>query len=344
MRAHNAAFLPEMETVSELAGAPVEWLEPVGGGRNSRVYHIRTAQQEFALKCYPSGADGAGERLARETKALTLMERHGLGAVPRLIAADPARGFALLSWLDASPLGRITAHDIDQAVSFLATVGELERSPDVRELPLAREACLSGREIERQIEGRLARLGQASSEDRGLRTFLEERFRPCFARLLHRSKGLTDAAGLDFNETLREENRCLSPSDFGFHNCLRRQDGSLVFFDFEYFGWDDPVKLTADIMLHPATRIAPPLIAHFRRQAALIYGGDLGFCHRLRAFYTLFAMRWVLILLNEFLPEAWRRRVRAGARESWDEAKERQLERARDMLAPFEGNGDGYEI
>ena len=40
--------------------------------------------------------------------------------------------------------------------------------------------------------------------------------------------------------------RALSPSDFGLHNALRGQDGQLRFVDFEYFGWDDPVKLVSD--------------------------------------------------------------------------------------------------
>jgi len=41
----------------------------------------------------------------------------------------------------------------------------------------------------------------------------------------------------------------------------------------------------------------------------------------------------VLILLNEFIPDRWRRRVLAGATESWAEAKARQLMLARGLLA-----------
>src|ERR1700680_1391707 len=46
------------------------------------------------------------------------------------------------------------------------------------------------------------------------------------------------AAGLAFDAELPQEWRSLVPSDFGFHNSLRRPDGSLAFLDFEYFGWD----------------------------------------------------------------------------------------------------------
>ena len=38
-----------------------------------------------------------------------------------------------------------------------------------------------------------------------------------------------------------------SPSDFGFHN-MRYNKNKLFFFDFEYFGLDDPCKLFLDFV------------------------------------------------------------------------------------------------
>ena len=38
----------------------------------------------------------------------------------------------------------------------------------------------------------------------------------------------------------------------------------LTFVDFEYFGWDDPVKLTADMLLHPGTPVAAELRSRFQ--------------------------------------------------------------------------------
>ena len=49
--------------------------------------------------------------------------------------------------------------------------------------------------------------------------------------------------------------RTLSPSDFGFHNAIRRSDDVLIFIDFEYFGWDDPAKTISDFLLHPAMQL-----------------------------------------------------------------------------------------
>ena len=89
----------------------------------------------------------------------------------------------------------------------------------------------------------------------------------------------------------------------------------MAFLDFEYFGWDDPVKLTADILLHPGQKLGLPLWRRFRDAAVGVYGDDRSFATRLAAFYPLFGLRWVLILLNEFIPERWHQ-------ESWRPAAE----------------------
>jgi hypothetical protein len=90
--------------------------------------------------------------------------------------------------------------------------------------------------------------------------------------------------------------------------------------------------LTADTLLHPGTPVTNELRSRFQIAAGRLYGRDPDFAARLAAFYPLFGLRWVLILLNEFHPERWRRRVLAGVSEGWSEAKSRQLDAARAML------------
>jgi hypothetical protein len=337
--------MPELHALAErLVGAPIRSLEPVRGGRNSRVYHVRSARGDFALKQYPDRADDPRDRLGAELRALALMAGRGIEAVPRAVAADVERGFVLLSWLDGEPPGVITAADIDRTIEFLAQIHALRGDAGAAETGPASEACLTGREIRRQIEQRLDRLRPASLDDDALRQFLETPFAALAERSFARAAALLNEAGLDFEATLAFDRRSLVPADFGFHNSLRRTDGALVFFDFEYFGWDDPVKLTADVMLHPGTSLAAPLMRRFRHAAETLYGTDPGFQRRLAAFHPLFGLRWVLILLNEFLPDRWRRRVAASAPENWDAAKQRQLRRAQALLATLEdmANDGGY--
>jgi transketolase N-terminal domain/subunit len=175
----------------------------------------------------------------------------------------------------------------------------------------------------RQIEERLTKLRSVTSPEKELIDFLEHSFAPSIRELVGVGANFGGEAGLDFDGELPQEWRSLVPSDFGFHNSLRRSDGSLAFVDFEYFGWDDPVKMTADILLHPGRTLPSAPRARFRQAATRLYGADdPAFARRLSAYLPLFGCRWVLIMLNEFIPELWRRRTLAG--------RLRQLERSQD--------------
>jgi hypothetical protein len=307
------------EAAAAMLGAPAE-VAPVPTGRNSRIFHVRAREGEYALKQYP---DDPRDRLGTEVGALRLMA--GL-AVPRVKAVDRRRGCVLLGWIDGVPVDDVGDADVDAGVAFLSAVHALRNRDDAAEQPAATEACLSGAEILRQIEARLARL--RGTGDAELVDFLDRDVVPAFARSRADARAAV-ASRLDFAADIPHQWQSLVPSDFGYHNCLRRPDGSLAFVDFEYFGWDDPVKLVADILLHPGRPLGLPQRRRFRAAAGHLYDDPL-FVPRLAAYLPLFGLRWVLILLNEFVPELWSRRMRAG--ESWNDAKARQLLAARQFL------------
>ena len=135
---------------------------------------------------------------------------------------------------------------------------------DFPETHLAAEACLSGAEIERQLRKRSAALCALEGEPQ-LQAFLTGEFAGILDDCLPTAWEILSSAGLSFEQELKPEQRRLVPSDFGFHNALRDERGRLTFIDFEYFGWDDPVKLTADILLHPGTPVADRTAIPFPR-------------------------------------------------------------------------------
>jgi Phosphotransferase enzyme family len=321
-----------MDIARKLVGGAVRGVSGIAGGRNSRIYRVDAGDRVFALKQYPSREDDPRDRLGVEAGALAWMNQQGLDMVPRLVASDPVSNSALLSWVEGSPVREVGAADIDQAVDFLGALEGLRGTAGFPASHLAAEACLSGAEIERQIRKRAADLNRLEDEP-ALRAFLTEQFAGALEDCLSTARKILSSAGGAFEGELSQPQRRLVPSDFGFHNALRDEKGRLAFVDFEYFGWDDPAKLTADVLLHPATPVAPELRSRFRTAAEKLYGDDPDFATRLGAFHPLFGLRWVLILLNEFHPERWRRRILAGTRNGWAEAKDRQLGAARAMLA-----------
>jgi thiamine kinase-like enzyme len=332
--ASSAAEVEGIRVLAEcLIGTPADFIAPVRGGRNSRVFRVGAGDRLFALKCYPAGAEDARDRLGTEVDALRLMQQLGFANVPRIVAVSAERNCALLTWLDGDAVVAVDDNDIDAAARFLAALHAARASARATFDRQAAECCLSGRELVEQISRRLNALCTQCRSDADLMYFLLKTFAPALERHVAEATRMMAAAGLDFSIPLPQEEQALAPSDFGFHNSLRRRDRTLVFVDFEYFGWDDPVKLTADMLHHPGTALTSGQRDRFRDTAIAIYGDDVNFAPRLDALGVLFALRWVLIILNEFLPDVWRIRVAAGETESWGNAKSRQLARAMNMFA-----------
>lgn len=333
MDERRSALMQAHDVAQALLGATVEVQHlAAAGGRNSRIYRVDCGGRSFALKQYPSRQTDSRDRLGTEVGALTLMERCNVGNVPRVMGVDREGGYALLTWIEGAAVDDISDADVDAAIAFLGAIHALRRMPGAVDQPAAAEACLSCNEIERQIEARLGLLRTLEHELQ-LIEFVDEFFAPRRDRWFAEARAMLASASLDSAAELPQEWRSLVPSDFGFHNSLRRGDGSLAFVDFEYFGWDDPVKLTADILLHPGRPLAPPQRRRFRQAALRCYGEDRTFERRLATYLPLFGLRWVLILLNEFIPERWQRRVLAGDTTNWSDAKARQLDHAREFLA-----------
>ena len=332
MAPHDTGLLQATEVARRLVGNTAEVSRLLTGGRNSRIWYVRSGSSAFALKQYPARRDDdLRDRLATETGALRLMEHYQIDTVPRVVAVDSESGFALLSWIDGRDVVDIDEGDIDAAVAFLTAIHQLRATPWAAKQPHASEACLCGTEIVRQIDSRLERLMRQSDEPE-LIDFLDHSLPPAIARASGEARTLAAAAGFEFGAELPQDWRSLVPSDFGFHNSMRRSDGSLAFVDFEYFGWDDPVKLAADMLLHPGRTLSVAQRSRFRRLAERLYGADRSFAQRLRAYLPLFGLRWVLILLNEFVPERWQARALAGGGERWSDIKARQLAHAKKFL------------
>lgn len=313
-----------------LAGSPPESVTAVAGGGNNRVYRVVCSGQSYALKHYPPRAGDPRERLAIEFKALRFLEAQGVPSVPRAIAADHDEGLGLYTWEAGEPVTAPGTTEVDAALDLVARLHALATSaPAAVALAPASEACLSGHAVVDQTAGRLCRLSDIAEP----RDFLEGAFAPAFEAATARARDDYAAAGLDFEAEIEPRKRTLSPSDFGFHNALRRSDGSLVFLDFEYFGWDDPAKLACDFLLHPGMALDEGARRRFAAGVSAVFSGDADFARRCAVLYPLFGMRWCMILLNDYLPERRTRRV---------SVRQRQLEKARGLHDRIVRLGEGF--
>jgi len=286
----------------------------IGAGLNSRVFRVdldgadRSLPRRVVVKFYRRDPGDTRDRLSTEFNSLKFLKDHDVNTVPEPIALVPEAECAIYKYLDGDVAMStpITDHDVDVSVWFLHRLKQLRDEPAARAIGPASEACFTLEALASLIDGRLARLRRASAaggESAALNEWIDRRLAPMVADVLQWSRDEARRGGIRVDEALPPGARTLSPSDFGFHNAIRRPDGQLYFLDFEYFGWDDPAKMIADYLLHPGMALDDELKRRFAAGVLEAFYDVRSLRARVRVVYPMFGVKWALILLNDFLPE-----------------------------------------
>lgn len=306
---------PEIRsTFSNLLGRRVISVDAIGGGRNSRIYRITCEPGErYVVKFYFRHPSDRRDRLEVEFSSLQFLWDSGVRVIPRPVMADADTGRAVYEYIEGTVIdpGDVTGADIDKAAEFLSTLRKLATGKTACHLRPASEACFSIQAIVENVTQRFQRLSALPVDDGSyeeLHDFLNNEFLPEFKQITAWCEACLDPWGLSFSEEIEDRERTLSPSDFGYHNALRRHDGTIIFLDFEYFGWDDPAKMVVDFLLHPAMTLSDDLKRRFTTRILNHFSDHRVLCHRVALVYPLFGLKWCLILLNEFVPEHLLRR------------------------------------
>lgn len=338
--------------LAQRAGLPQPLgVTPLPGGRNNRVYRVDAAADAggpWLLKRYFSHPGDTRDRLGAEHAFLVFAAALGEARVPRPLARSDEHRAALYSFAPGRALaaGEVRAEHVRQALDLALRLNARREAaaslPLTLALPLASEACFSLPEHLELVAGRVARLAAlapAEELDREVLAFVSERLAPALSDARAHARALAVSEDLT---PLPQDQRCVSPSDFGFHNALLGADGQLTFLDFEYAGWDDPAKLACDFFLQP--RVPAPLdcLGWFTDGLAAGLGGGPdarsgagGLARRVAALLPVYRVKWCCILLGEFLAVAAARRNFSTGRPQGDmrpDAREHQLAQARALL------------
>lgn len=307
-------------------------LEPLSASGNNRVYTLRCAGETLVLKWYFHDEVDTRDRLGAEYAFLEHAWATGLRCIPKPLGKNQSAHLALYEFVEGYKLDaeQVDAAAIRQAAQFLALLNSPQSRVRATALPDASEACFSVAGHFAMVDSRIARLesmpidGEVDQEAAAFVRRLTAYWRDTKLQLL-------DACaiwGLSPDTPLPVSERCLSPSDFGFHNALLRPDGSLCFIDFEYAGWDDPAKAIGDFFSHPGVAVPRAQFEPFLLQALAPYEHAQRMAARVRLLEPISQVKWCCIILNEFLPAAARRRNFANPGAEAAQRKQRQLDKA----------------
>jgi len=286
---------------SKLCGEDIIDIIPSGFGANSHIFQISSSSASYCLKFYRS--TGVGQLSRRETEALALrfFEKNNIYNVPRILETSEKYNCSLLEWIEGDRISDYTEDNFKILANFLKDLHHLRDRTEAGQFPLGTEACLSLHEMIRQLHGRLERL-QKGMMDPHYKKFLDTQVAPLIGIITDWAKDQYRENGWNVEQEINRVNQTLSPVDFGFHNTIKNKEGKVIFIDFEYFGWADPVNIISDTLWHPGMMLSKSEKKRLFILLFNIYNESNFLLERLRIFYPLYGLRWCFIMLNRFLP------------------------------------------
>lgn len=313
-------------------------LHPLSGGANNRVFSVVSDEiPRFLLKAYFHHPEDHRDRLTAEFLFSRFAWEHGIRALPQPLAQDTYHHLGLYEFVAGRRLSprEISEDAVRQSVDFYREINRHKAAPEAGSLPQAAEACFSLAQhlycVERRLQN-LRHVENTSEVNREARDFVHNELAAVWhrvARIVHEQACVLNIA---LEEELPPHDRCLSPSDFGFHNALLGEDGRLRFIDFEYAGWDDPAKLVCDFFCQPAVPVGMGFFGAFVDNVISDLAKPGLHRQRITSLLPVYRIKWCCILLNDFLPAGSVRRRFAQGGTDQETQKAEQLKKARYVL------------
>jgi hypothetical protein len=334
----DESFQAAIASFLEEAGLEGDFsLHLIGGGANNRIYRVEVGNALALLKVYFQHPDDPRDRQGAEFSFSRFAWGNGLRCLPKPLACDPQNRLGLYEFVHGRLLllHEVTEGVVREALNFYCELNRHKRLPSARALPRASEACFALAEhlqcVERRVQN-LRDMDTSSAIDREASGFVQDELSKVWLCVRDLALSRCYELGLALDGNISQEDRCLSPSDFGFHNALLTDGGSLRFFDFEYAGWDDPAKMVCDFFCQPAVPVPLDYYDMFAETVVSDLSEPEMHLQRIAVLLPLYRLKWCCILLNDFLPVGIERRRFAYSAVDQEERKVKQLQKARDAV------------
>jgi predicted Ser/Thr protein kinase len=314
----------------------VRSIAPCAKGGNNRLYKITIDNDTYAIKQYFKSSGDIRDRLGSEFNFLSYAQTVIPDMVPKAYGRDTSNGLAVYEFLQGNPFSPDTVgkKQVNDAAVFFCALNQPDHRNSclARSLPYSAEACFSIQSHLDIVSGRLNRLmemPQGCVEDRNAYEFVE-RLLVFWNDIVRSIKKSIGTAALD--QELAQDARCVSPSDFGFHNALSGENGKIWFIDFEYAGWDDPSRMVADFFSQLAVPIPVRYFDDFTSYVMSVFPESARLIERAALLLPVYRIKWCCIALNVFLPKHLERRLFANPELNEQRVKAEQLTKAEAIL------------
>lgn len=269
-------------------------------GINSMIIKILHPENELsALKIYPQFKDDKRNRLKNENILLKFFEFNEINNCPKLKYSDSENNFSLLSWIEGGKIKNINEINLEKISDFFNSINnpKLKR---LKNIPYASEANFS-------LKGTQELILQITNKKKFEITDLPFNidFRNWFVNdfvneIVNTSRELEENY-LYYDQNYKDQ-KIISQSDVGFHNILVKNK-KLFFIDFEYAGWDNPMKFISDWILQPDSFFLQKKSLEYFQPLVKGLIKDINWKKNIKPYLLLYRLRWCLIISNKIFKQ-----------------------------------------
>lgn len=283
-------------------GADPNTLERLRGGINNQVFRCGDGAQKWVIKGYAPAHPGQRDRMQAEQQFLQFAREVATGFTPALIHTDSDRRCVVLENLEGNTFSEGVpppAEAVEAAVRFIHLLNRDRRLARESLMIDAAEGFLSLRQHLANVQERLEGMSceHVESSTKPVAEALLQKIRREVAEVEQQTNRVIEKGMV--RDAIHPGQRCVSPSDFGFHNAIRTGTG-IRFIDFEFAGWDDPAKATLDFLLQPRVPVvgygSPLLSAWQPERQHSIHA-------RCKHLAPILRLKWLCILLAVLNPD-----------------------------------------
>ena len=300
---------------------PAVSFHKIEGGQNNRAYKVIGVGWKAFLKIYFRSTKDLRDRYKREIEFSKFIWDAGIRSVPKLLATDEINGAALFEFVEGDKLEELSLELIERAIDFFSEINRHRVSAHATSLS-------DGSETRYSIAGHMNLVGSRikTLESSGMHSdnFTRLELSPLWEDI---KKFVKFYERVDLYKDIPLGDRCLSPSDFGFHNALINSSGQVKFFDFEYSGWDDPARMICDFFCQNDVPIPMRYFPLFVDKISQLFSNPAEVVNRTKLLMPVYHAKWCCIVLGGLCSTGISRRVFAGVNGHLDIKELKELSR-----------------
>jgi len=316
---------------------------PINRIGNNKTALVKTNNGLFFAKQYFDSINDKRDRFNTELNFINYAVKCSSRNIPEVIAFDYYNKLIIFQYIDGQNfIGKLIDKElVYKAASFFSSINKNEfKNKFTQQITKASEACFSINQHLELVKKRIHILKKSiniSREDTSVISTLSCLI-DCYKKIEKEILEFAFQNNIDVVSEINISNRVISPSDFGFHNCILSNEAKIIFIDFEYSGWDDPAKLAGDFFSQLQVPVSEDYFDFFVKKAFENLNDKEEMAIRAKLLLPLYKLKWACIAMNIFIPVNLERRVFSNPMLNIEEYKFSQIKKANEILQIIQNN------